>query len=184
MQDQTFNRIFIKDLCLNETYELCHFIQCNFSNADFSGFSLESCIFDNCNFTTSKFGNALLNDCTFLHCKMIGMDFTHCQGLSASRHFEECLLDYANFFKMTLNKAIFKNCSLKEASFSETNLSSASFDGCDLFRAEFLHTNLEKTDFRTATNYAFDPNINKIKKAKFSITGVAGLLQKFNIEIY
>jgi len=38
-------------------------------------------------------------------------------------------------------------------------------------------------DFRTAFNYSFDPEINKIRKARFSYPGVCGLLQKYNIEI-
>jgi hypothetical protein len=42
---------------------------------------------------------------------------------------------------------------------------------------------LEKVDFRTAVNYAFDPNSNKIKKAKFSLMGLAGLLSKYDIDI-
>jgi fluoroquinolone resistance protein len=42
---------------------------------------------------------------------------------------------------------------------------------------------LEKADFRTAYNYSIDPEKNRIKKAKFSIFGVTGLLDKYDIEI-
>jgi fluoroquinolone resistance protein len=42
---------------------------------------------------------------------------------------------------------------------------------------------LEKADLRTAYNYSIDPSINKIKKAKFSLPGVVGLLSKYDIEI-
>ena len=50
-------------------------------------------------------------------------------------------------------------------------------------KAIFENTILEKADFRTAYNYAIDPEINKIKRARFSSFGVAGLLQKYDIDI-
>jgi hypothetical protein len=42
---------------------------------------------------------------------------------------------------------------------------------------------LEKADIRTSHNYTIDPEKNKVKKAKFSIHGIAGLLDKYDIEI-
>ena len=38
---------------------------------------------------------------------------------------------------------------------------------------------LEKADFLTSYNYSFDPELNKIKGAKFSQAGVTGLLAKY-----
>jgi len=32
-------------------------------------------------------------------------------------------------------------------------------------------------------NYSIDPELNKIKKARFSTQGIAGLLDKYDIEI-
>jgi hypothetical protein len=42
---------------------------------------------------------------------------------------------------------------------------------------------LEKADFRTSYNYSINPEVNRIKKAKFSTAGIAGLLCKYDIEI-
>jgi hypothetical protein len=36
---------------------------------------------------------------------------------------------------------------------------------------------------RTSYNYSINPEVNRIKKAKFSTTGIAGLLHKYDIEI-
>jgi hypothetical protein len=47
----------------------------------------------------------------------------------------------------------------------------------------FENTLLEKADLRTAFNYSIDPEMNRVKKAKFSIAGVTGLLDKYDIEI-
>jgi hypothetical protein len=50
-------------------------------------------------------------------------------------------------------------------------------------QAVFHHTTLEHVDFRTSYNYSINPENNRIKKAKFSIWGVSGLLYKYDIEI-
>ena len=82
-----------------------------------------------------------------------------------------------------MKKTNFIDCSIKEVDFAETDLSMAIFKNCDLLNTSFMRTNLEKTDFRSAVNYSFDPELNKIKKAKFSSEGISGLLMKYNIDI-
>lgn len=77
----------------------------------------------------------------------------------------------------------FKNCLLEEVDFAESDLTNAVFAESDLRGAMFDHTRLEKVDFRTAINYAIDPEVNRIRKAKFSREGVMGLLAKYDIII-
>jgi uncharacterized protein YjbI with pentapeptide repeats len=72
---------------------------------------------------------------------------------------------------------------MHEVDFSESDLSNATFDNCDLLTATFDRTVLEKADFRTAYNYAIDPENNRIKKARFSTAGLAGLLFKYDLDI-
>jgi len=50
-------------------------------------------------------------------------------------------------------------------------------------RAAFENTILEKADFRTSFNYSIDPEKNRIRKARFSLAGISGLLDKYDIEI-
>jgi uncharacterized protein YjbI with pentapeptide repeats len=76
---------------------------------------------------------------------------------------------------------VFKNCSLQEADFTNCNLSSSVFDNCNLEKATFENTILDKADFRTAYHYTINPELNSIKKAKFSLIGVVGLLSKYDI---
>jgi len=92
-------------------------------------------------------------------------------------------LDYSTFFGTKLMKTKFDKCSLKETDFSEVNLSTSIFSDCDLTGARFLNSNLEKVDFRTAKNYSIDPESNKIKKAKFSVFNLEGLLYKYQLDI-
>jgi len=62
-------------------------------------------------------------------------------------------------------------------------LSDSVFDNCDLTGATFYITNIEKADFRTSDNYSIDPENNRIKKAKFSLPAVTGLLDKYDIKV-
>ncbi len=78
---------------------------------------------------------------------------------------------------------VFRNTQLQEADFSQCELMEAVFDHCDLLSATFDNTNLEKADLRTAYNYSIDPEKNRVKKAKFSLAGVGGLLNKYDIVI-
>ena len=72
---------------------------------------------------------------------------------------------------------------MQEIDFSECDLSGASFDGCDLKDARFEHSNLEKCDFRKAFDYIIDPQKARLKKAKFSLEGLPGLLYNYDIII-
>lgn len=82
-----------------------------------------------------------------------------------------------------MKKTIFRNCQLHEVDFTECDLTAAIFDNCDFTGAAFDDTILEKADFTSAYNYIIDPDKNKIKKAKFSYSGIIGLLAKHDIEI-
>ncbi|WP_419802798.1 hypothetical protein [Mucilaginibacter sp.] len=40
-----------------------------------------------------------------------------------------------------------------------------------------------EADFSSAYNFSIDPENNRIKKAKFSVAGLPGLLEKFGLKI-
>ncbi len=114
---------------------------------------------------------------------MLGLLFENCHEFGLSFSFENCNLNHSSFFKTKIKKTVFKNTQLHEVEFSACDLTSAVFDNCDLSNAKFENTVLDKTDFRTSYNYSLDPEINKIKKTKFSLSGITGLLTKYDIEI-
>lgn len=72
---------------------------------------------------------------------------------------------------------------MQEADFSEADLTSVFFENCDLLQSTFFHTNLEKANFTSAFNYSVNPENNRLRKAKFSIPGVIGLMDTYGIEI-
>jgi uncharacterized protein YjbI with pentapeptide repeats len=124
-----------------------------------------------------------MRDIRFIDCKLLGLHFEDCSDFLFAVHFDKCVLNLSSFFKQKLKKTVFSNCGLHEVDFTEADCNNAVFEQCDLSGAKFEKTNLEKADLRTAFNYSIDPEINRIKKAKFSIEGIVGLLDKYDIQI-
>lgn len=164
-------------------FDHCTFLDCDFSNTDFTESDLVNCKFENCNFSNAIFAGSGLKVVLFVGCKMIGLSFDSCSDFLFSVRFQKCMLDYSVFAEKKMKKTLFSECTLKETDFSATDLSLSVFQNCDLQQTVFHRSNLERADFRTASNYSIDPEANKIKKARFSLAGIAGLLGKYNIEI-
>ncbi len=164
-------------------YERCRFLNCDFSNSDLSENRFVDCEFSDCNLSLASLINTAFRDVIFVGCKLLGLHFDTCHVFGLSMCFENCLLNHSSFYKTKLKQTHFKTTQLQEVDFTECDLTSSVFENCDLSRATFERTNIEKTDFRTSCNYSIDPERNRLKKAKFSISNVSGLLDKYAIEI-
>ncbi len=127
--------------------------------------------------------NTALKDVKFSNCKLLGLNFNDCNEFLLSIGFEDCQLNLASFYKLKIKGTFFKNGNLHEADFTETDLTASTFHNCNLNRAIFGNTILEKVDFRTSHNYSINPEINRMKKAKFSRDGILGLLDKYDIVV-
>jgi uncharacterized protein YjbI with pentapeptide repeats len=184
IESKTFERVdfTIKPLPRDE-YDTCNFLNCNFYTAELSHITFRDCRFENCDFSLAKLKNTGLNNIQFVGCKLLGVLFSECNQFLLSVEFENCMLKLSVFNKLKLKKTNFKNCNLEETDFTETELTGSLFDNCEFRRAIFYKTKLEKSDFRTSINYSIDPENNNIRKAKFSISGVVGLLDKYDIDI-
>lgn len=184
IEDEDFSGINFQDepLKIGE-YDNCIFINCNFSKVDLLNIIFSECRFEHCDFSNAIIANTAFRDIKFKHCKLMGLHFEHCNTFRLEMHFEDCQLNFSSFYELSLPHTIFKNCNLTEVDFSYAQLSKAIFDNCNLTQATFDSTNLEQSDFRTAIYYTIDPDNNKLRKAKFSISGVEGLLKKYQIII-
>lgn len=184
IENQLFEKIdFTLEPILKGDYEQCKFVNCNFSNSDLSQRNFTNCEFKGCNLSMAKLNKTVISDVVFKDCKLVGLVFENCNEFLFSFTIENCSLNISSFYKLNLKKTIFKNSNLQEVDFTESNLTSAIFDHCDLMRTTFKNTILEKADLRTAYNYSIDPEINRIKKAKFSTIGIVGLLDKYDIDV-
>ena len=92
-------------------------------------------------------------------------------------------MHYTSFFGMNLENIHFKDCDLKESDFTGITSINAVFDGCDFLDCSFDQSNLQGADFTRSINYHINPLKNQIKKAKFSTSGLIGLVSDFGIEI-
>jgi uncharacterized protein YjbI with pentapeptide repeats len=140
-------------------------------------------LFDGCNLSVAKSGGAAFREVQFRNCKILGFRFDECNSFGLSVSFEHCTLNHSSFYQAKLKKTIFKDCQLHETDLTEADLAGTVFHNCDLAGAVFDRTLLEKADLRTAYNYAIDPENNRIKKARFSLPAVTGLLHKYQIDI-
>lgn len=184
IQDKKFEKEnFITHELPVADYENCAFITCDLSNTDLSKRVFLDCEFNSCNLSTVNLSGTAFKNVMFKDCKLLGLHFENCDDFLFEVDFEKCLMNLCSFYKLKLKNTRFKNSNLSEVDFSEADLTGSLFDNCDLAGAKFENTILEKADLRTSYNYLIDPELNKIKKAKFSIPGIAGLLAKYDIEI-
>ena len=183
-QDQIFDKLdFTQEPLAKGEYENCMFTNCNFEEINLNDIKFMDCNFQDCNWSLVQLNGTVLREVKFKDCKMLGLQFESCNDFGLSFSFENCQLNHSTFFQMNIKKTIFRNCQLREIDFSESNLSNVIFDDCDLAQAIFINTVLDKADFRTAYNYSIDPESNRLKKAKFSIMGISGLLDKYDLII-
>ncbi len=84
---------------------------------------------------------------------------------------------------MALQKIHFGGSNLTEVDFTETDLQEADFSDCNLTRASFKKTNLKGANLYTAVHFNIDPELNSLKKAKFSKDNITGLLKKYDIVV-
>ncbi len=184
IDEQNFDKIDYEISLLKKgEYEKCTFTNCNFSNSDISDTIFIDCKFTLCNLSMVKTTGTTFNNAKFNDCKMMGIRFDNCNSFAFSVAFDNCILNHSSFFRKKLKKTIFENSQLVEVDFTESDLTGSEFLNCELERAVFKSTIIEKADFRTSYNFSIDPEINRIKKAKFSLMGLAGLLDKYDLDI-
>jgi uncharacterized protein YjbI with pentapeptide repeats len=184
IQDQTFSKVnFTANPLPKAEYDNCTFADCIFADANIENITFTECTFEGCNLSMAQTGHTALKNVKFINCKMTGFNFSHCDPFLLQVEFDECILQLASFYRLKLKNTNLNTCDLREADFTEADLTSASLNGCDLTHSIFQDTNLEKADLRNATNYSIDPEMNRLKKAKFSRDNIAGLLDKYQIVI-
>ncbi len=166
-----------------EEYESCKFTHCRFTGNSVEKVSFTDCIFEDCDMSNLRLAGTALNEVRFENCKLLGLHFEDCSPFLFSVSFVRCILDFSSFYGVKLKNTVWKNCSLQATDFTDADLSGARFSECELKDARFENTLLHGADFRTAYNYSLNPELNRIKGAKFSFPGVLGLLHKYDIEV-
>ncbi|MBA3816424.1 MAG: pentapeptide repeat-containing protein [Parachlamydiaceae bacterium] len=170
---------FLKKTLENQIFNSCSFNSCDFSESLLRNAHFCTCTFTNCNLSLAKLDGCRFQDVRFVDCKIVGAEFFKCEKTFFSPKFENCLLHYCNFSDLNMKKISFVGNKLKECHFTNTNLISADFGEVDLYGTAFHNCDL----FTSSVRYDFDPQTNKIRKAKFSLYEAVGLLRGFGITI-
>jgi len=182
-EEKIFIKIGVGDIARIQTFENCRFISCDFSYANLSKLVFTECTFEGCNLSLVHLSETDWQDVRFKDCKLSGADFSKALDFLFAVNFENCVLDNAVFYKKKNKGAKFMDCSLVETDFTEADLTNATFQNCNLNRAFFDRTILKNVDLSTSYNFIIDPDNNDIKKAKFSVQGLPGLLVKYGIVV-
>ncbi|HEY4110880.1 pentapeptide repeat-containing protein [Puia sp.] len=184
VEDQTFDTIdFTIKPPAKGTYDHCIFSHCDLSSVNLSEIIFVDCRFTGCNLSMAAVSATVFRDVQFGECKILGVRFDQASAFGFSCRFTDCIVDHSFFYQMKMKKTAFVRCQLRQVDFSGCDLSQAVFDACDLSDAAFENTVLEKADLRTAFHYSIDPERNRLKKARFSLEGVRGLLGKYDIVV-
>jgi uncharacterized protein YjbI with pentapeptide repeats len=173
-RDTNFDQAALLETPLKKgEYENCVFKGCDLSSQDLTELKFFDCRFEAVNLSTAKIVKSVFTDVSFSNCKMLGLLFETCNEFGFSVSFNGCNLSHSSFFGKKMKTTLFRNCQLADVDFSE----------CDLSGSKFENTNLEKADLRSAYNFQIDPEMNKLKKAKFSVPGLPGLLSRYDLVI-
>lgn len=164
-------------------YDGCTFDHLDLKNADLSKKTFVECVFRDCDLSLVQLERTSFRVVRFERCKLLGARFDSCHTFLLAFTFDACILDLATFHGLRLKGTKFDRCRMRETDLSSADFTNGSFAGCDLGAAVFDGTVLEGTDFRGASNYSIDPATNRIRKARFSRDGVAGLLDRTGIII-
>lgn len=180
-EGMTFSRTSAEPPEKAREYHDCRFEGLDLKVFPMAGKAFSECTFLQCDLSLADLNGTSLKGVQFVECKLVGARFDRCHAFLLSFQFDGCNLDLSSFHGLRLKGTQFTKCRLREADLSMADLSNSSFVDCDLERAVFDSTALEGADLRTAVNYSIDPSTNRVRKARFSREGLAGLLDRTGI---
>lgn len=182
--DHVFEKLVLFDAKVsNREFDGCTFNNCEFSNTVFTECTFIDCTFTDCNLSMAKLPATGLKTVMFKECKLLGIRFDECEDFLFKVDFVDSILDYSWFIGKKMPKTSFANSSLKGVNFSGCDLTESDFASANLDGAIFDNTLLKAADFSAAYNYKIDPEFNPMPKAKFSVHGITGLLDKYDIRV-
>ena len=180
--EETFNGTdFTLEYFETGDYENCQFINCRFTNTNLAECNLIDCKFVDCDLSNVNLAGLSIRNSEFNNCKMVGLLFHNCTKFGFSAIFKGCNLNFSSFSNLDVTRCAFDDCQLQDVDFTRSVLTGVVFDYCDFAKATFSSTTLLRADLRSSYNFVIDPERNQIRGALFSVQGLPGLLEKYNI---
>jgi uncharacterized protein YjbI with pentapeptide repeats len=186
--EENFPDLDMADTVLEaKSFESCSFTQCSFNEAVLKQCKFVDCEFRSCDLSNAKLPGTKFTGAVFVECKLLGVDWTRADwpryAAPGKLAFRKSLLDYCNFFGLSLPELVMEECRVVGADFREADFTKASFVYSVFTETMFGRTKLAKADFSEATGYALDIRDNVIKGARFTRSEAIGLLYGLEIEL-
>lgn len=186
--EERFSDLDLADALLEgKSFEDCSFTRCSLNAAALKRCKFVDCEFRSCDVSNAKLAGTKFIGVAFEECKLLGVDWTKAEWprytAPGKLAFRKSLLDYCNFFGLSLPELVMEECRVVGADFREADFTQASFVYSIFSEALFGRTKLAKADFSEATGYALDIRENVITGAKFTRSEAIGLLYGLDIEL-
>ncbi|WP_164545590.1 pentapeptide repeat-containing protein [Paenibacillus albus] len=179
--------VFSKEELIGVKFYDCTFTKCDFSETVFDECRFSDCTFASCDLSMIKLLDSSISQASFKQCKLVGVDWTEASWsrivVPGTLRFDECVLNHSTFIGLALPKSVIIGCTARNVDFRETNLQESNMTATNFAESLFSDTNLAGADLSHALNYAIDPSVNRISKAKFTLPEAISLLYSMDIEL-
>jgi fluoroquinolone resistance protein len=181
------NELFGRDAVWPERLEGIDFTDCQLQGCELREKRLVRCRFFDCRFervdaSATDFTDCTLRGVTFHDSKLLGVNWTLLQSLTASR-WERCILDGGCFQALELDAAEWVDCSAREVDFSDAKLKRAKLHGTKLDGASFTGADLERADFTRATGLALHPRHVRLKQTVVEMDALLRLAAELGLKV-
>jgi len=187
---QEFKKLILKSArVIKKDFSGCTFSKCNFAETLFQECRFHECKFSHCDLSLANLKGCTFNSTRFETSQVIGVDWTQTAWAENKFivfkpvDFVECVLNHSTFSAMKMKQIQVVRCIAHDVSFEEADLTQADCTFTDFNSSRFLHTNLTEADFTGATNYTIAPQLNILKKTKFSLPEAMALLYGLDIQL-
>jgi fluoroquinolone resistance protein len=181
------SELFGRDAAWPPELEGIDFTDCELVGCELRSVRLRRCRFFDCRFervdaSATDWTDCTLRGVTFHDSKLLGINFTILQSLSATR-WERSNLDGACFQALELEQAEWLDCSAREVDFSECKLKKAKLRGCQLDGANFNGADLTQADFTRSTGLSLLPQHVRLKGTLIEMDVLLRMAEDLGLEI-
>lgn len=143
--EQQYQEYFIYDARISH----CHFVQCDFSQAELNNIEFVNCIFESCRFISTKITKSEFESCRFKDCNFTGLEIE--KSTLIDNHFENSRFNLSNIMLSSLYEQRFTTCSLEQVDFLRNRLIGMCFDSCEMKQLSFTRGKLKALGFEKCT---------------------------------
>ena len=181
------NELFGKEAQWPPELEGIDFTDCELIGCELRSMRLRRCRFFDCRFERVDASGADLTDCTlrgvtFHDSKLLGINWTILQSLSATC-WERSILDGGSFQALALEQTEWLECSAREVDFSDCKLKKAKFLGTQLEGASFNGADLSLADFTRATGLSLHPEHVRLKGTVIEMDALLRLAADLGLKV-